>query len=104
VSAEERRERLIFRLMAFGVLLLAFVLREYFVILSHADQPLSGDIRQYVLYAYNLAHSGTFSTAAPGAAAIMPDSFRGPGYPMFLTLPYLLLPPSAQAAQFALAL
>ena len=104
MSAEERRERLIFRLMAFGVLLLAFALREYFVILSHADQPLAGDIRQYVLYAYNLAHSGTFSTAAPGAAAIMPDSFRGPGYPMFLTLPYLLLPPSAQAAQFALAL
>jgi 4-amino-4-deoxy-L-arabinose transferase-like glycosyltransferase len=104
MNVEERRARRVFRLLAVAVLLLALVLREYFILVSHADQPLAGDIKQYVMYAYNLAHSGTFSMSAPGAATVVPDALRGPGYPLFLTLPYMLLPPSAQAAQFALAL
>lgn len=64
--------------------LCALLIRSYY--LSHAvvDHPIRGDATQYYAYAWNLAHHGIFSMALPGSATISPDSFRDPGYPVFL--------------------
>ena len=67
------------------VLLLAALVRVVYVLGAQVDLPIRGDVNQYVLYAWNLTHRGVFSSALPSAAGI-PDSYRGPGYPLFLAL------------------
>jgi 4-amino-4-deoxy-L-arabinose transferase-like glycosyltransferase len=69
-------------LVAF-VVLLALLLRFQFVHQAQVIQPASGDSRHYVAYAINLAKNHTFSKALPGQP-VVPDSFRSPGYPLFL--------------------
>ena len=69
--------------------LLALFVRWYFVTHAQVLQPLDrdtswGDAGQFYRYAWNLFHHGVFSTAAPGSAVPLPDSFRDPGYPVFL--------------------
>jgi len=71
--------------------LLALFVRWYFVTHAQVLQPLYrdsswGDAGQFYRYAWNLFHHGVFSTAAPGTAAPVPDSFRDPGYPAFLAI------------------
>jgi len=71
--------------------LLALVLRLYFVmhaqVLQDVDRdPFRGDASQYYHYAWNMVHRGVFSSALPTAAIATPDSFRDPGYPLFLAL------------------
>jgi MYXO-CTERM domain-containing protein len=75
-----------FRLAALAVFLLALALRVGFQLGVQVDGPVAGDIVQYVAYAWNLVHHGTFSSALPDSAAWPPDAFRGPGYPAFLAL------------------
>lgn len=70
--------------------LLAWLLREYFILASEIEAPLRGDVRQYVAYAMNLLHHGTFSQMWPGTGTPAPDTFRGPGYPWFLAVCMLL--------------
>jgi hypothetical protein len=70
---------------------LALALRLYFVmhaqVLQDVDNdPFRGDASQYYHYAWNMAHRGVFSSALPTAAIATPDSFRDPGYPLFLAL------------------
>jgi hypothetical protein len=77
--ASQRRDRL---LIAF-VVLLALLLRMQFVQQAVVELPLSGDSRHYVAYAINLAEHGTFSRAVPGEPVVA-DSYRSPGYPVFL--------------------
>jgi hypothetical protein len=71
--------------------LLALALRLYFV--THAqvlqavnEESVRADAAQYYHYAWNLVHRGVFSSAMPSASAATPDSFRDPGYPLFLAL------------------
>ena len=78
---QERRK---FLWLAASVVLLSWLLREQFVLFTHVVAPIRGDVRQYVAYAWNLVHHHTFSNADPGSTAVLPDAFRGPGYPLFL--------------------
>lgn len=64
--------------------LFAWLVREYFVTATVVEVPIRGDIREYVAYAWNLLNHGTFSHAWPGTGTPIPDTFRGPGYPVFL--------------------
>jgi hypothetical protein len=72
-----------FLLLAILVTAVALLLREQFILTMRVDVPIRGDIRQYVLYALNLYQQGVFSSAT-GTAPIVPDAFRGPGYPFLL--------------------
>jgi len=71
-------------LLLAGIGLLAFVLRWYYVTHAIVDSPIRGDAIEYYSYAWNLLHHGVFSLAKPNVAQIVSDSFRDPGYPVFL--------------------
>jgi hypothetical protein len=79
-----------FRIVAALIVLTAFLVREWFVLASSVEMPIRGDIVQYVAYAWNLIQHHTFSMASIGSADVPPDSFRGPGYPLFLALTMVL--------------
>ena len=64
--------------------LLAFALRWYYVTHVIVDSPVRGDAIEYYYYAWNLLHHGVFSLRKHDAAQIVSDSFRDPGYPVFL--------------------
>ncbi|KGI77244.1 ArnT family glycosyltransferase [Oleiagrimonas soli] len=74
------------RLSLVGVALLAFIVRWYYVGAAVVDHPVRGDAVQYYTYAWNLVHHGVFSKVMPGGAAVVPDDYRDPGYPLFLAL------------------
>lgn len=63
---------------------LALALRWYYVSTAKVIDPIRADAAQYYRYAWNLAHHAVFSGAPPGAARILPDSYRDPGYPLLL--------------------
>jgi hypothetical protein len=44
---------------------------------------IRGDSNDYVSYAWNLKQSDVFSSSPPGGD-VQPDSYRGPGYPLFI--------------------
>ena len=67
-----------------AICIAAFVLRYAYVRTAVVDDPLRGDAWQYFCYAWNLLNHGTFSLARPMATMVAPDSFRDPGYPVFL--------------------
>jgi len=84
----------------YGTILVAFLLfiifatalqiRIQYVNQTVVDIPIRADARQYVVYAYNL-FNGTFSKDLPNGSAIpRPDSFRSPGYPLFIVLVFAL--------------
>lgn len=75
-----------FTWIAAGITLLALVLRWYFVTVAVVINPIRGDTIQYFACAWNLAHLGVFSTSAPHAAVVVPDSFRDPGFPALLAV------------------
>ena len=81
-----------FALWVGAVVLLAFLVREYFVLATIVDIPIRGDVREYVVYALNLYQHGTFSSATPQAGMPAPDAFRSPGYPWLLALCMFLRP------------
>lgn len=60
----------------------AAALRIGFVAMGRVVSPLRADAGQYAQYAANLVDHGTFSLATANPPA--PDSFRSPGYPLFL--------------------
>lgn len=64
--------------------LLAYLIRQHFILVTQVEAPIRGDIRQYVAYAWNLLHHGVFSQTPPGESIPSPDKFRSPGYPAFL--------------------
>lgn len=83
---DERRARRRFVAVAGLIVLFALSLRGLYVEMAQVQFPIRGDVNQYVLYAWNLAHRGTFSTSLPSAPQAIPDSYRGPGYPAMLAL------------------
>jgi len=69
--------------------LFAFGFRYYYVIHAEVFQPVDqsnvrGDAVEYYNYARNLSHYGIFSMARANTVPIEGDSFRDPGYPVFL--------------------
>jgi hypothetical protein len=89
-SRRENRSRGATAVVVLATLLALFV-RWYFVTHAQVLQPLDrdsswGDAGQFYRYAWNLVHHGIFSTASPGSAPPLPDSFRDPGYPAFLAI------------------
>ncbi len=72
--------------------LFAWLLREYFVLATVVADPVVGDVRDYVAYAWNLVHHGVLSKTPPAIAMPSPDGFRGPGYPLFLATAMALQP------------
>src|SRR5690606_2723411 len=85
VQAQEAGDRLKKFLLGLALLtLFAWLLREYFIAVTIVEIPIRGDIRQYVAYAWNLLNNGTFSHVWPGSGTPVPDTFRGPCYPVFL--------------------
>lgn len=84
--------RLGFAFWAGLVVLLAFLVREYFVLVATVAIPIRGDIREYVVYAWNLYNHGVFSLSEPGTVPPVPDAYRAPGYPWFLLLCMWLRP------------
>ena len=72
------------------VVMLAAQLRFGAVANTVVDTPVRADARDYVTYAYNLRHSGVYSSARDGIADPQtrpaPDAVRAPGYPLALTM------------------
>lgn len=67
----------------------AFGIRYYYVVHTQVFQPVNqshvrGDAVEYYHYAQNLVRHGVFSKAPEGAAPPASDSYRDPGYPIFL--------------------
>jgi 4-amino-4-deoxy-L-arabinose transferase-like glycosyltransferase len=68
----------------FACAFLALALRLYFTNVAVVEKPISGDARDYTNYAWNLINHSVFSNATPSPATPRPDSYRDPGYPVFL--------------------
>ena len=76
-----------FPLLLACVALLAFAVRELFVLTTVVEAPIVGDIVEYVSYAWNLVHHGVYSHAMPDPGVVpSPDSYRMPGYPGLIAL------------------
>jgi 4-amino-4-deoxy-L-arabinose transferase-like glycosyltransferase len=89
-SPGERRAKIRFIALAALVVFLALTVRVVYVFAAKVEYPIRGDVNQYVLYAWNLTHRGVFSTSLPEAEVAVPDSYRGPGYPLMLALTMVL--------------
>ncbi len=79
-----KNKRIVF-LLIFLLSAIAFLIRVAYVVNTSIDHPIRADAREYVIYAHNLYKHGIFSKEFP-ADQPSPDSFRSPGYPMFLCL------------------
>ena len=83
---DEARGRPRFLRLAFALTMLGLALRLFYLWAAQVDAPIRGDVLGYWNYAWNLADHATFSGSKPDGGPIAPDSFRGPGYPLFLAL------------------
>src|SRR6478609_7903019 len=75
-----------FLLIAIGLCLVGWALREMYLFGAIVAQPISGDSLEYWRYAWNLVHHGVFSVHPPSPQAPLPDAWRGPGFPALLAL------------------
>lgn len=66
------------------VFLLALMLRIHYQRLAGKDVLIVRDAKQYVDYADNLVHHGTFSKERTDSPR--PDSYRSPGYPLLIAM------------------
>ncbi len=83
------RERWQWWLLLVGLGLFALGIRYYYVTHAQVFQPVNqpnvrADAVEYYHYASNLAAHGVFSKAPPDTTPLVGDSFRDPGYPVFL--------------------
>jgi hypothetical protein len=84
-----------FGLLLFLVCLLAFALRELFVLSAVVEFPIRGDTRDYFAYAWNLVEHGIYSNAFPPAPPV-PDGYRLPGYSWLVAIGMWLWPQGTQ--------
>lgn len=76
-----------FHLAAALIAALALLLRIIYHLGADPLTHIAGDINDYVHYAWNLGHHGVYSSAPIDPSAIpKSDSFRPPGFPLFLLL------------------
>jgi 4-amino-4-deoxy-L-arabinose transferase-like glycosyltransferase len=66
------------------VVAVAIALRWGFVAMAHVPNPLRVDAGEYAQCASNLVQHGIYSTSTE--LPPLPDSFRSPGYPLFLAM------------------
>jgi len=76
-------------LLLFLLWSVAFGVRYHYVVHAQVFQPANllnarADAVDYYNYALNLSKYATFSKASPGTEQPSSDSFRDPGYPVFL--------------------
>ena len=71
--------------------LLAFAVREHYVLSAIIDNPIRGDVREYVAYAWNLVTYGIYGGTMPPGLPIA-DDYRAPGYSWLLALGMQLWP------------
>jgi hypothetical protein len=95
-ASDGRRDSIASKAPRFGLMLgllalLAFVVRENYVLATIVEVPIRGDIREYVACAWNLVQHGVFSSTLPPHPP-MADSFRFPGYPWLIALGMKLFP------------
>lgn len=64
------------------VIAIALLIRIGYVAKTYIKDPLRTDAGQYARYAHNIAHHGVHSMDEQSPPR--PDSFRSPGYPLFL--------------------
>ncbi|MCE5248808.1 glycosyltransferase family 39 protein [bacterium] len=75
--------------IALGIIfVIALTLRIAYIRQTDIDTPIRADARNYVIYANNLVKFGTFSQEFPSENP-QPDSYRSPGYPLFIALSFL---------------
>ena len=84
MAADREGRRFVWLVLA--LTLLALALRAAYFLGAQVPDAVRGDILDYWAYAWNLVHHGVFSHAPAGPAPPPPDSWRGPGYPFFLSL------------------
>lgn len=80
-----------FGVMLVLVALLAFAVREHYVLSTVIDIPIRGDVREYVAYAWNLVTYGIYGGTMPPDFPIA-DDYRAPGYPWLIALGMQLWP------------
>lgn len=68
------------------VSVLALALRINFVTQAVVDSPIRGDATQYFTAAWNLIHRHVFSITPPHDPVLHGDSYRDPGFPVFLAI------------------
>lgn len=84
-----RRKRWQWPLLLFLLWVFAFGIRYHYVVQAQVFQPANvinarADAVEYYDYALNLSRYATFSKDRPGEEPPSSDSFRDPGYPVFL--------------------
>lgn len=67
---------------------IALLIRIQYINTTIIPKPIVADARQYVIYGHNLIRHGIYSKENADNPA--PDSFRSPGYPMFIALAFFL--------------
>jgi 4-amino-4-deoxy-L-arabinose transferase-like glycosyltransferase len=65
---------------------IALLIRIQYINKTIIPKPIVADAQQYVIYGYNLITHGIYSKQYTDNPA--PDSFRSPGYPMFIALAF----------------
>jgi hypothetical protein len=95
----EGRARFIRLTVALTVL--ALLLRLLYLWAAQVDYPIRGDVLGYWNYAWNLVNHATFSQSPANSAQIIPDSYRGPGYPLFLAMCMVFAGTPVQALHMA---
>lgn len=79
-----RQRRLVDVALFAAIVALALFLRLYYQQVTVVDQPVRADAAQYARIAWNLRQHGVVSMAPPADTPPVPDSYRGPGYPLLL--------------------
>jgi hypothetical protein len=68
----------------FVIFSIALLIRIQYINTTIIPKPIVADARQYVIYGHNLIKHGIYSKEDTNNPK--PDSFRSPGYPMFIAL------------------
>ena len=89
INSSANRKRLQWRFLLLLVGVFSFGFRYYYITHAEVFQPVNqenvrGDAVEYYAYARNLTRHEVFSKAREGTMPLMSDSFRDPGYPIFL--------------------
>jgi len=85
-----RPSKLFIGFILFVLFCFATAIRIQYLASTEVISPIRADAAQYTRYAINLALNGSFSVENPAQTPVTPDSFRSPGYPLFMSLFVLL--------------
>lgn len=83
-----KNKRLIFLTLCL-ITVMGLLIRLAYIANTEINYPIRVDARQYLIYGHNIYHYGVFSKDFPSDKP-RPDSFRSPGYPLFLSFFFFL--------------